>query len=409
MRSARPERPPITSSGAVKVFTTVLTQGPVSRMDIARRIGLSMAAVTRVARPFLDAGYMEELAERERSGPGAGRPASPLAVCPDREFFVGVKFTNEELIGVVTDLAAQVRASRRQPLEQADVSTVVVALTDLVQALLAESDAYRQRTHCLGVAVSGDVDPASGLVRFAPLLGWQDVPLGELVAEATGLQVTLKNEVKALTVAEQWFGEGVGASSFALVTVGAGIGCGLVVNGGLVDGAHDVAGEIGHVPVADGPPCHCGGTGCVEAIASTQAIVTRARSVTGDPVLSFEDAVARARAGDEAVRRVFSQAGRVIGLGLAAMVNLIGPARVVVSGEGLAAYDLFEEQIRDTFAAQALGAANRCELIIRPLPDEEWARGAAAVAIQTLFEPGHTLNHTHTSRKDVTIPARSQR
>src|SRR5437764_4970376 len=328
MPRSAPARAPITSPAAATVFTTVLTQGPVSRVDVSRRTGLSSAAVTKAARPFIEAGYLEELASEGRTAPGAGRPASPLAIRPDREYFVGVKITGDDLIGVAADLCADVRTSAHHALQSHDVDHVVRALADLVGELLAGPTAdgatnLRDRAYCLGVAVSGDVDRESGVVRYSPFLGWHDVPLAELLDEATGLTTTLENDVKALTVAEQWFGEGVGASSFALVTVGTGIGSARVLHGELVSGAHGVAGEIGHVPVADGGPrCHCGGQGCVEAIASTEAIVARAREVTGDPALSMDDAVARARAGDEPLREVFARAGHVIGLGLAALVNL---------------------------------------------------------------------------------------
>jgi len=386
-----PARAPITSPAAATVFTTVLTQGPVSRVDVSRRTGLSSAAVTKAARPFIEAGYLEELASEGRTAPGAGRPANPLAIRPDREYFVGVKITGDDLIGVVTDLRAHVRASAHHALQSHDVDHVVRALADLVGELLSGrtddgTTNFRSRAYCLGVAVSGDVDRETGQVRYSPFLGWRDVPLAALIDEATGLKTTLENDVKALAVAEQWFGEGVGASSFALVTVGTGIGSALVVGGNLIGGAHGVAGEIGHVPVADGgPDCHCGGQGCVEAIASTEAILTRARSVADDPALTMDDAVVRARSGDEPLREVFARAGHAIGLGLAALVNLFGPERVVVSGEGVATYDLFEDQIRRTFAVQAFGSAARCGLLIRPLPFEQWARGAAAVAVQSIF------------------------
>jgi predicted NBD/HSP70 family sugar kinase len=211
------------------------------------------------------------------------------------------------------------------------------------------------------------------------------VPLRQRAARITGLTVTVENDVKALTAAEHWFGEGVGAESFALVTVGAGIGCGLVVNGRLVSGSHGVAGEIGHIAVdATGPDCHCGGRGCVEAIAGTDAIVAQARESCGRPDLSIDDAVALARGGHEQVGAVFARAGNAIGCAIAAVANLVGPARIVVSGEGLAAYDLFEAHIRAGFERQAFGAAAECPLSIRPLPFEEWARGAAAVSIQSL-------------------------
>ena len=367
------------------VLTAVLTEGPLSRVGLARRLGLSAAAVTKAARPLIEQGYLRELAATERTGPGAGRPASPLAIQADREFFVGVKITADELIGVVCDLGAQVRASAHRPLPHPDVDFVLTELGHLVDDLLDGPGDYRARTRRLGLAVSGDVDRATGLVRYSPFLHWRDVPLQDRAEEITGLTTTVENDVKALTTAEHWFGEGVGAESFALVTVGTGIGCGLVINGRLVSGSHGVAGEIGHIGVdVGGPLCHCGGRGCVEAIAGTHAIVGRARERTGRPELGFDDAVALARGGDERVGAVFAEAGNAIGSGIAAVANLVGPARIVVSGEGLAAYDLFETHIRAGFERQAFGAAAECPLSIRPLPFEEWALGAATVSIQAL-------------------------
>ncbi|MEV4314612.1 ROK family transcriptional regulator [Actinocrispum sp. NPDC049592] len=378
------QRAPVTSPAAATVFTTVLTQGPVSRVDVARRTGLSSAAVTKAARPLIEAGYLVELDSEQGN---VGRPASPLDVQADREFFVGVKITDSELIGVVTDLKARIHTAKHRRLTSRKADAVVSDVAELVGDLTYDSPRYRKRTWTLGVTVAGDVDRVSGLVRYSPFLHWRDVQLAEPVAEATGLDTIVDNDVKALTVAEQWFGDGIGAQSFALVTLGTGIGCGLVINGGVVNGAHGVAGEIGHIPVSgDGPLCHCGATGCVEAIASTDAIVAQARTATGEPGLTMDEVITGARMGDVALRRVFARAGVAIGRGLAAMANLAGPERIVVSGEGLDAYDLFADEIRETFATQAFGAAAQCELILRPLPFEEWARGAAAVAVRTLFE-----------------------
>jgi predicted NBD/HSP70 family sugar kinase len=238
----------------------------------------------------------------------------------------------------------------------------------------------------LGLAVSGDVDRGEGVVRYSPFLEWRDVPLAELAAMTTGLPVTVDNDVRALTVAEQWFGAGAGLTDFAVVTVGAGIGCGLVVHGQVVAGAHGVAGEIGHVVVDPaGPLCHCGNRGCVEAIAGDAAIVARVREVTGVQVADTSEAVALAHRGDAGAREVYARAGEAIGRGIATVVNLFGPERVIISGEGLAAYDLFAEQIRDSFAAAAFGSAARCDVQTRPLPFDEWARGAAATAIQSFI------------------------
>lgn len=376
------------SPAAAAILTALVTAGPQSRVGLARKLGLSSAAVTKAARPLIDTGYLAELDATEHTGPGAGRPASPLTVHSDREFFVGIKLTGDEIIGVVCDLTAQVRAVAHRTLDDQGVDEVLTEIGAITRDLLDGEPGYRSRTRRLGLAVAGDVDRTAGYVRYSPFLHWHDVALAKLAAAATGLLVTVENDVKALTTAEHWFGEGAGADSFALVTVGSGIGCGLVVNGRPVSGSHGVAGEIGHLTVdAAGPACHCGSRGCVEAIAGTEPIVAATRAATGREDLSIEDAVALARSGDPAVLTVFARAGEAIGLAIAAVANMVGPARIVVSGEGVAAYDLFEPHIRAGFERQAFGAAADCPVSIRPLPFEEWARGAAAVSIQSRLVP----------------------
>jgi predicted NBD/HSP70 family sugar kinase/biotin operon repressor len=388
MASRPPLEPfPVSTPAATLVFTTVLTQGPVSRVEVGRRTGLSSAAITKAVRPLLDAGYLVEAAEGAK-GAALGRPANPLRVDGGRAFFIGIKVTGDEAIGVLADLTARIRAARHVSLDTREPAAVLEVISALTAELRTAAEDYGVPVQSVGVAVSGDVDREVGMVHYSPFLGWRDVPLAELVRGATGLPTVVDNDVRALTVAEQWFGAGVGADTFALVTVGAGIGCGLVVGGRVVAGAHGVAGEIGHLPIEPaGPPCHCGNSGCVEAIAADPAIVRRIREVTGEPVATAEDALALARSGHPGAREAYARAGYAIGTGIAAVVNLLGPGRVVISGEGLTAYDLFEEQIRAAFATAAFGAAKECELLTRPLPFEEWARGAAATAIQMFIGP----------------------
>jgi predicted NBD/HSP70 family sugar kinase len=300
-----------------------------------------------------------------------------------------VKVTGDELIGVLADLTAQPLATARAPLGSRDVGTVVLAIARLVAALRAEAGAEQDgAVHSVGVTISGDVDGQTGTVQFSPFLDWRRVPLAQLVETATGTPTVIENDVRALTVAEQWFGAGVGLSSFALVTVGAGIGCGISIGGRVVSGAHGVSGEVGHLPVGGSERvCTCGNTGCVEAVASSHAITEQARQAAGEPDLTIDDAVRLAHGGDPAVRAVFARAGHALGLALASVANLIGPERIIISGEGASSYDLYEDQIRQTFAAHAFGAAADCDLVVRPLPFEEWARGGAAVAAQRLFAP----------------------
>lgn len=386
MRSiSRTESFPAHTPAVSQVFTIVLSHGPLTRLEVARRAGLSAAAVTKAVRPLMEAGYLAEGADQD-APPALGRPANLVRVDGGRALFIGVKVTGDEIIGVLADLCCRIRVARHVPLTDHDPKAVLASIADLAQELRTEADDLGIQVLGLGLAVSGDVDRGEGVVRYSPFLEWRDVRLAELAAMTTGLPVTVDNDVRALTVAEQWFGAGAGLTDFAVVTVGAGIGCGLVVHGQVVAGAHGVAGEIGHVVVDPaGPLCHCGNRGCVEAIAGDAAILARVREVTGVQVADTAEALALAHRGDAGAREVYARAGEAIGRGIATVVNLFGPERVIISGEGLAAYDLFAEQIRDSFAEAAFGSAARCDVHTRPLPFDEWARGAAATAIQSFI------------------------
>jgi len=369
------------------VFTTVLAHGPITRSEIAERAEISAAAVTKAVRPLMEVGYLvEDLNEVAGARSALGRPANPVRVNADRALFIGVKVTGDEIIAVLTDLCCRVRAARHARLTSREPEAVLPAIAALVEELSGEADGPDVRVRGLGIAVSGDVDRAEGVVRYSAFLEWRDVPLADLAAAATGLAVTVDNDVRALTVAEQWFGAGVGLTDFALVTVGAGVGCGLVVHGRVVSGAHGVAGEIGHLSIDPlGPPCYCGNHGCVEAIAADPAILRDIRQASGRPVTTGAEAIELARDGDPGARAVYARAGAAIGKAIGSVVNLFGPDRVIISGEGLAAYDLFADGIREAFLAAAFGTAAQCDLITRPLPFEEWARGAAATAIQSFI------------------------
>lgn len=374
---------PTQAPAATQVFQTVLAHGPLSRAEAGRRTGLSPGAITKAATPLLEDGWIEEIGPPpgERA---AGRPATLLAVRAERAGFLGVKVTADELFGVRTDLTARPLANRGAALDSQDVGSVVLAIGQLVRRLTSGQAARgAPGVHGLGVALAGDVDGRTGVVHHSPFLNWHGVPLARLVEEATGLPTVIENDVRALTVAEQWSGAGAGLSCFAMITVGTGIGAGLSIGGRVVTGAHGVAGEVGHLPVGGAQRmCTCGNVGCVESVAATGAIVEQARQAVNDTRLTLAEAARLARGGDPRVRAVFTRAAHALGLAIAAVANLIGPERIIISGEGVAFYDLYAEQIRRTFTAQAFGAAKDCDLIVRPLPFEEWARGGAAVAAQ---------------------------
>jgi predicted NBD/HSP70 family sugar kinase len=367
---------PLRNPAAHAVFASILAHGSSSRGAVARRTGLSAAAVTKAVRPLIAAGL---LVEGEATTGAVGRPVRELRVRAEAASFVGVKLTGADVYAALADFSGAVLATGHTALTGTEVAPAVADIARLVERLYADADQLAPPAYAC-VTVSGDVDRATGLVRFSPFLGWRDVPLARLVEARLGVGVVVENDVRALTLAEGLTGAGAGASPLVVVTLGAGIGCGLAVGGEVLTGAHGVSGELGHVPVGDPAiRCYCGGRGCVEAVAADPAIVRRVTEVTGVPVMTVAEAAVLARRGGAAAD-VFASAGAAIGRALAAVVNLVGPERVVVSGEGLAYFDLFAQHIESAFAEQAYGATARCEVSLQPRTFEDWAAGAAAVA-----------------------------
>ncbi|MET9313220.1 ROK family transcriptional regulator [Kribbella sp. NPDC003505] len=373
----------------VEVLTKILTQGPIPRVEIARRTGLSQAAVTKAVAPLMESGFVtDQAAPTDGDGQlGIGRPVSPLTVVPSSVSVIGVKVTPTSLIGVTTDFTAGILNVRHDPLDDTDPEAVIDQLAEHVKALIAalkSGTAIAGPLAGIGIAVSGDVDAAHGVVRDSPLMGWRGVPVAELLGQRVRVPIVVSNDVRALTVAEHWFGVGVNADSFAVVTIGSGIGCGLYINGEVVSGAYGVSGELGHLPLAPGDlVCTCGRRGCVETVASSDAILARTRETTGRADLDLAGAIKLAHEGDKHAREAFDRAGEVIGSALAAMVNLVGPELVMIAGEGVAEYDLYEERMRRAFAEHAFGAAGNCRLMLRSHTFDDWARGAAATVIRS--------------------------
>jgi predicted NBD/HSP70 family sugar kinase len=371
------------SDAASRVFTTILTRGPISRIEVARRTGLSQAAVTKAVTPLVEAGLVDTRLDTARDG-RPGRPVSPVAIIPDAMTMLGIKVNVDEIIAVATDLTTQTIARERRELVDHGFAAVVAEIVAACQSL-AESLGNRASTIAgVGVAVSGDVDLSTGMVRESALMGWTEADLGTELGARLAWPTIVENDVRALTIGEQWFGVGLGTTSFAIVTIGRGIGSGLYVNGQVVEGAYGVAGEIGHLPLA--PPdriCPCGRRGCVEAVAGAAGIVEAVSRELGRDV-DLDEVVRLAHDGVPAASRAFREAASLIGTAIASLVNLAGPELVIIGGEGVSDFDLFDETLRDAFHAHAFGAAGRCRIVVRPHTFEDWARGAAAAAVQAL-------------------------
>ena len=361
-----------------RALLTLISVGPMSRGDLAECLGLSAATTTRTVRPLIEAGLIEEQPPVEVGGPG--RPTRLLAVTPNSATVAGIKLTADRLYAVLTDPLGEVLISDSRPLTDTDAGCVTALIASVVAQLAQRSG---RRPDAVGISLGAAVVGRRTVV-VASFLGWRDVPLAAMVTEATRLPCVAANDVRAFAYAEARFGAGRGKDPFAMVTLGAGIGCGVVVAGEIVSGAQGAAGSVGHLPVdPSGPSCEIGHPGCARALASTSGILRaaarhlgcQAQELSLDLLLSPD--MRRNDGVDDVLRRAALAVGRVVGT----LIAYVDPELVVVSGGGVAVVETDREAFEKEGGGLRHWAAAPAPVLLRPFEFDEWARGAAALAL----------------------------
>ncbi|MGM7671597.1 ROK family protein [Microbacterium sp. A93] len=356
----------------------VLIHGELPRAEIARRLHLSRASLTRITRQLVDGGFLAEGETRLMAQ--TGRPSELLSLRADARHFLGVKLTGDRLYVVVTDLSARIVASVDQALVSRDPADVVGQIADVARGFSAQWPDLV----AIGITLAGRVGrrATGALVEQSAFLEWEDVPLGVMVETATGMPCSVENDVQALTATEHWFGAGAGIDDMALITVGMGIGCGLVVGGNVVEGAHARSGQVSHTIVDEaGPHCDLGHRGCASSMLVNDAIVGAYRQAGAD----YSQVVEAAREGDPIARAVFADAGRALGVLIATVVNLVDPQKVVLTGDGIAVHELGGEAMRAALADRLDREAVEVDLDVRTGDFSEWARAGAGIAIRGML------------------------
>lgn len=241
-------------------------------------------------------------------------------------------------------------------------------MKEAVKDLLKETNLNSKDIEGMGFGFPGQIDCKNGVVRLAPNIpGWVDVPIAQIMEKEFGIATRVDNDVRCAALGELNFGAGIGCENLICITVGTGIGSGLIINGKLVRGASNAAGEIGHIKldITGGPLCGCGDRGCLEAFASGPSIVamaeeyikggksTKYRELANPEITPYIVSVA-AQEGDAVAKRIFTIIGEYIGVGLASVVNLLNPEKIIIGGGVAAAGDILMNPIKETIAKRAM-------------------------------------------------------
>jgi glucokinase-like ROK family protein len=330
----------IRRSNQLSVLKSIYATGSISRQQIAEETGLSTATVANVVTDLLNYGIVIESGFEESQG---GRPRAILTAHTTNGYLVGIDVAETYIHFDLFDLGLNLCHATQHALNSAENRPAQIAahITNGLDELLEQLRVPQEKVLGVGVSMPGPVDPRSGVSIFAPNWGWHDVPLLAMLKEQIDLRIYLDNPLKALALAELWFGSGRGAANLVAVNLGTGVGAGVVVDGALYRGASNCAGEWGHTNIAiDGWECRCGSHGCVEAYIGAPGIIRMIREIAPQSSLLQQDdqtatitALADALHRDDPVaRQVLGEAVRYLGPAIANLINMFNPQVVVIGG-----------------------------------------------------------------------------
>ena len=378
------------------VLRELLFGGPTSRQALARTTGLSAATVGIVVAELIEDGLVTETGSEESSG---GRPRTILRVPPERAISIGVDLGERGLRVEAFDLAWQRRADAFVDLNAraTDPATIVERIAQAVREVRTASALPDAQLLGVGVSVPGVVERTDESKVHAPGFGWAGLPLGHLLRAAVPGIVLVDNGAKTMGQAELWFGAGRGVTDAIVTLLGIGVGAAVFTEGRLYRGSTSSAGEWGHTPIVlDGAACRCGSTGCLEAYIGETAILRRLddlRGVEAPPSMPDVDRIAALFAhvaADPVARSVAADFARYLGAGLATLVNLFNPERIVLAGSvGLRITPPVLDLVREATQRYALPQPFASVRIVQGLlGDDAVALGAATLVVDHLLARG---------------------
>lgn len=378
----------------------LLLTGPSSRQALAGETGLSAGTVGLVVTQLLEEGLVEEVGSEESGG---GRPRTILRVAAERAISVGVDLGERGLRVEAFDLAWQRQAEVFVDLNarDSDPSVIVDQIDAAVGEVVSRSLGPGARLLGVGVSVPGVVERTEESRIHAPAFGWDGLPLGHLLRQRLDEPVLVDNGAKAMGQAEMWFGAGRGATDAVVALLGIGVGAAVFTEGRLYRGSRSSAGEWGHTPIVlDGEPCRCGSSGCLEAYVGESAVLRRWDDLVGrEPTETVSDG---ARI-DELFARSPHEPGAVVatahfarhlGAGLATLINLFNPERIVLAGSvGLRITPAVLDDVRSAAQRYSLRQPfDSARIVLGQLGHDAVALGAATLVVDHHLSRGFRMS-----------------
>lgn len=372
------------------LLSLISDRQPISRAEIAKASGLNKATVSTITNSLLKDRYVIENGVGKTT-PTGGKPPTPLRINELRYGLFGLDIRSEETILALSNLNGEIVA--RQSFKTGNEPRAFLKLMgEAIKKLRAAHPEFAEMAG-VGVSLPGLVDSYNGMFLLSVVLPWRDVPVVQLLEEATGLHVIMDTSARCAALAEIWYGKAryVHVRHLLYVSVSSGLSCGVVIDGGLYRGFNNTAGQFGHLPIdLNGAQCRCGLRGCWDMYASDKATVARYLKLSGTQsgrAMTMRRVVELVESGDTAAMQAVRETARFLGIGIVGLINGLDPEVVIIGGEITKAWGLIEpiinEEVRRNLRGRVV-VVRRSAFEVRPT-----LKGALTLVLNELLSVPH--------------------
>lgn len=376
------------------ILRTIREQGPLARAEIAKVLQLNPSTVTRIVDGLIREGLVIE-GEAEESSARGGRRAVPLEFNHKASLIIGVDLRGTAMVGALADLEGNILRRSTTPSKPGDSEDNLERLTALIGDLIETPRSREQKIRGIGIGAPAITLSQEGIVTWAPALGWRNLPLKKLVEERFDIPTFVENDINLAALGESWRGAGQEVSNLVCISIGTGIGAGIIIDGELYRGAAEAAGEVGYLVPSES---HLGRTydqfGCLESLAAGQGIARRAvqaiRQGTQTAILDLtsgdEGAIAAehvfeaARQGDSLAQEIMVETVKYLSIAVSSVASILNPEMIIIGGAVARSGDLLLEPIKEMIGG-VVPVMPR--LVLSRLDDDAVVMGAIALALRS--------------------------
>ena len=373
------------------ILNMIREMQPITRVKIAKLTGLNKSTVSSIVSDLLNEDLISQEEDKDKN---VGRNPINLRLKLGKHFVGAINIDSATARFAITDIDGSMLGKSK--IDAAHDNPELFIKKCLTELFTLRDKLSINSLEGIGVSISGIVDQKSEKVIVAPHLGWEDFEIGRIMKNicADETKIVVNNDAKASALAELWFGRhDINLANFVFLSIGPGIGTGIVIEKKLMDGAFHAAGEFGHMTIFEGGEfCFCGNHGCWEAYASDRAttkryIIRKYKNANMQNNILLKDIIKFANNGDSTAKEILTQTGHYIGLGIANIIKVLDPEAVIIGGGIIKAYDLIYPEIMQTVARRAFfGKKRDVKILPTSLSIRPRLLGAATLAIREIFE-----------------------